>query len=259
MLRAASSGRWSSRACRPAGSSRLRSRKLKAETFGQIASEDAGRVELLEPCEHRLDPRQIAAEKRRYAVERTPEITVLIEQVEQVQRNQLVTLVGKIGSDLLQHVLAQSARPRRGLFDPRAVVAAEPAVAAAAPVSRFFGEIERPVPLRSRGGMPMLGSVRRQVVDKTLRKRRGRGLFGGGRGVAGGRRLLAGPLAPIEKRVLLDFGVDEIVELEVRELQHFDRLLQLRRHHQRLRLAQLKPLRKTHPIHITLRSERLIG
>jgi hypothetical protein len=33
----------------------------------------------------------------------------------------------------------------------------------------------------------------------------------------------------------------------------------LRRHDQRLRLAQFEPLRKTRPVHIPLRSERLIG
>jgi hypothetical protein len=50
------------------------------------------------------------------------------------------------------------------------------------------------------------------------------------------------PLLQLEQRVLLDLGVDEIGQLKIRELQHLDRLLQLRGHDESLRLAQFEPL-----------------
>ncbi len=43
-----------------------------------------------------------------------------------------------------------------------------------------------------------------------------------------------------EQRVALDFLVDEMLEFDMGELQQTDRLQQLRRHHQRLRLTQLQ-------------------
>jgi hypothetical protein len=59
-----------------------------------------------------------------------------------------------------------------------------------------------------------------------------------------------------EQRVLLDLGLDKIGELDIRQLQHLDRLLQLRRHYQGLALAQFEPLRKAESVHEKLRSER---
>ena len=43
-----------------------------------------------------------------------------------------------------------------------------------------------------------------------------------------------------EERVLLDFGGDEFTQFLIGHLQQLDRLLQLRRHYQGLRLAQIK-------------------
>ena len=63
----------------------------------------------------------------------------------------------------------------------------------------------------------------------------------------------------LEQGVLFDLSLDKFGQLDIRQLQHLDCLLQLRGHHQRLALAQLKPLRKTESIHEMLRSERLIG
>ena len=53
-----------------------------------------------------------------------------------------------------------------------------------------------------------------------------------------GRGIVA-RLGALEQRIALDLLVDEAVELDMRQLQQLDRLHQLRRHHQRLRLAQL--------------------
>ena len=43
----------------------------------------------------------------------------------------------------------------------------------------------------------------------------------------------------IQQRIALQFLLDESREVEIRQLQQLDRLHQLRRHHQRLRLAEL--------------------
>ncbi len=46
-------------------------------------------------------------------------------------------------------------------------------------------------------------------------------------------------LGALQKRVALDLLVDEVLEFEMSELQQPNRLHQLRRHHQRLRLSKL--------------------
>src|SRR6185503_1229845 len=54
------------------------------------------------------------------------------------------------------------------------------------------------------------------------------------------RRLLLAALLPFEKRIALELCIDECLQLEIRHLQELDRLLQLRRHHQSLRLPQFE-------------------
>jgi len=63
------------------------------------------------------------------------------------------------------------------------------------------------------------------------------------------RPILCVAFTRFQKRVLLDLRLDERAQLQVGELQHLYRLLQLRRHHQSLALAQFKPLRKADSVH----------
>ena len=56
-----------------------------------------------------------------------------------------------------------------------------------------------------------------------------------------GRRVVA-----LEQRVLLDLALDERRQLEIGKLQQLDRLLQLRRHDERLGLPEIEPLRERH-------------
>ena len=65
------------------------------------------------------------------------------------------------------------------------------------------------------------------------------------RAVAAGRRRRR-RRRQLQQRVLLDLGGDVVGELEVRHLQQLDRLLQLRRHHQRLVLPELDAGRERH-------------
>jgi len=61
----------------------------------------------------------------------------------------------------------------------------------------------------------MLGSIGSEIVDQTFGEGCRRRLLDTICGVAGGRRLVAGPLAPLEKRVLLDLRIDKIVQFEI--------------------------------------------
>ena len=64
---------------------------------------------------------------------------------------------------------------------------------------------------------------------------------GGGRrlvGVTVARRLIVG-IGAGEQRVLFQLGLDKGLKLDVRQLQQFDRLLQLRRYDQTLALSKL--------------------
>jgi len=76
--------------------------------------------------------------------------------------------------------------------------------------------------------------------------------FVGCRGI-GGRRLgrdrlrrIGRGFVALEEGVLLDLALDIGVELDIRELQQLDRLLQLRRHDQRLALPDIEPLNECH-------------
>ena len=54
--------------------------------------------------------------------------------------------------------------------------------------------------------------------------------------ISAGRRAAFGG-AMLEQGIALDFGLDEVRQLKIRQLQQLDRLLQLRRHHQLLALT----------------------
>ena len=62
----------------------------------------------------------------------------------------------------------------------------------------------------------------------------------------------------LQQRILLQLLFAILGKLDVRQLQQLDRLLQLRRHHQRLALADLQPLRQRHgpPRILTARTVR---
>jgi len=58
-----------------------------------------------------------------------------------------------------------------------------------------------------------------------------------------------GVLVTFQQGVALEFLLDVGRELDIRELQQFDRLLQLRRHDERLRLSQLEARSQSHDAH----------
>src|ERR1700730_16198117 len=111
---------------------------------------------------------------------------------------------------------------------------------AAGPQLGFAAEVHRAVPLIAPFGLPALGRVRGEVAGKPL------GPFHRRRPLTLTRitrlRVAASRLVPLPPPGLLYLAIDEVAQFEVGELQHFDRLLQLRRHNQALRLPQYKPL-----------------
>jgi hypothetical protein len=205
----------------------------------------------LQPSEDGFDPAYLASQKLRHPVEARAEITRLVEQIQKMQRNEAVAGVAKIGSDLLEQVFSKGAWTRRRLFDLGTTRSVHRSIARMPQVG-LAADIDRAISLFSGCGVPLLGRFGCELPRNRLFQRRWRRTLGDADTI---RRFgfLEPRLTPFEQRVLLDLGIDELGELEVRKLKHFDRLLQLRRHDQGLRLAKLKPLRVTRPAHITLR------
>ena len=245
--RRASSSRLATSAC-IAGSSRSRARKLQRQAFGKVAGEEAGRLEGLADRQH-LGHRRAASVPRRAAISSrsAAQIAGLVEPIGQFARDQPRRRIGEGEGDLLADMIAQRDRGRRHVARRRSL--SDEAAAAVA---------GRRLPLRRQVGPEPLAGAR--IVGKDVFQRRVellRDRLGAPCGVAlepvavGGRsrlglgllRLVARGvvlrLGALQQRVALDLLVDEALELEMGELQQPDRLHQLRRHHQRLRLSQL--------------------
>ncbi len=234
---------------------------MQRQAFGQIAGEHAGRIEFLQACQHALDPPRGAAEPLGGAVKPALQIARLVQLVQQMKGNHPVRLLGQIGTDLFNEVLAQGARTCRSLIDPRQIAGVARAITVP-PRLRVAAEIaadlDRAVAVLARSGAPMIAIVRCAIAGQ----RRGKGLRGavdrrciGLRLCSRRRPLLRLAFTRLQKRVLLDLGLDERAQLQVGQLQHLDRLLQLRSHDQSLALAQFKPLREADSVHKKLRSE----
>ena len=161
--------------------------------------------------------------------------------------------VAEIGADLLEQMLAQAcaAAPRSGRCRAdrrrrRRRCGRCQGCGIAAEIDRAVALVAR---LRRASARPRRRRNRRPASPAERRRRRRRWSRRRDRFGSAAGAVVAVGLAALEQRVLLDLGLDEIGELEVRQLQHLDRLLQLRRHHQRLGLAQFEPLRKTDSVH----------
>src|SRR5947199_98615 len=136
-------------------------------------------------------------------LERLGQIAVLVEGVDQ-QLDEYAVAIAEIGErELAAQVIAQRRRVRRGEAAVALVVVVRPAPAG--------GDIRRPVGVGGRG----LGAAARASAAR--RRRRG----------CGGLGLAFGILA-LERRVVHQHAVDLLVELDRRQLQQADRLLQLR-------------------------------
>ena len=206
--------------------------QLEGQALLQVASKDTGGIELLEALQNPLDPVFPATEESRHPVETGANITILVKQIEKMQRDDSVVLVAKVGPDLLEQMLAQGAQSGRGLVEAGTSLRIEASVATV-PRLRLAAKIDSPVSILSPFCLPLLRRIGCEFTREHLRYRR--------RGYVLSAVYLVTlcvfpelPLVALQQRVLLDLAIDEISQLKIRELQHFDRLLQLRRHDQRL-------------------------
>ena len=171
-----------------------------------------------------------------------------------------------IDIQLLVQMIAQGEfLAQRGFEIPLAVISAAAAAAAAAGIRecrlasaghiddavRFVNifeiRIERRVAVRryrfGAGQLHGVGSVRRLGRIGLLCWI----VFGGGLAIR--FALIVGfPFVPLEQRVLFQLGFDERRELDTRQLQQFDRLLQLWRHHQCLGEPKFETRSKCHSV-----------
>src|SRR3546814_13181020 len=74
--------------------------QLQSEAFGERAGEDAGRLEILQQCQHRLDARQRAAELLRQRGEVAAQIAVVVELVDQARTDRPLRGVGGLDVQL---------------------------------------------------------------------------------------------------------------------------------------------------------------
>ena len=253
-LRAASSGRWSSRRC-IAGSSRLRSRSCSARHSARSRAKMPGGSNSWTRASTRSTCAVRAAELAGGRVGIDAQIARLVEVIEQMRGDHPVDRIAEIGADLLVQVLAQAARTapppgrwpvhrRRRAPDPSRPNHESPSLGAA------FDRVPSPFSPDAACQCSAASPTISPTPSASCSGRASGALARLGAGLAGaGRRLVARWLAEFQKRVLLDLGLDEFAQFEVRQLQQLDRLLQLRRHDQRLALPKLQALRKTDPVH----------
>ncbi len=200
--------------------------ELDGQALGKRAGEDAGRVEMLQPAQGRLDAGDGTAEQPGDGGKVGGEISGLVDEVDEMGGDQPVGGLLDLDRELRQEMLAQGLRPHQGLVEPRQVVPT--ARGAAAPGLGVAGVVEIAFALAAG-----------HVVPETRWPRRASA-------TAGGLGASAGVSSALEQRILLDLALDIGRELEIRQLQQLDRLLQLRRHHQRLGLPKIEPLGKRH-------------
>ncbi len=236
--------------------------QLQCEAFGQVPGKNARRVALLQTGKYAFDPYRGATEPFGRAVEPATQIADLVELIEQVEGDHPVSGVAQVGADLRDQMFAERARTGGGLFDAGYVFAGETAVARR-PKMGFragIGEFEPAIAIAARGGAPIIGGVGRDIGGKRLRQLQQLAVRGS-RPIRLVRRrdLFAVARRGFEQGVPLNLGLDKLRQFQVGKLQHLYCLLQLRRHDERLSLAQFEPLRKDQSAHKMLRLERLIG
>jgi hypothetical protein len=201
---------------------------LQREAFAQGARADAGRVERLDHREPPLGFGQRDAEIAGHLAQRHREIAGFVELADQVPRDELGRHVARGRADLGFEMLGESRRVVGALGHVRQLVVEaaaarlrRPVAGVAVPVERFRIDVERRVGLAPAALDQLVGGG---ILGRLLAH------------FVGSRRALDAHLAGFEQRIGLQGLANERLDLEVGQRQQLDRLLELRRHHQRLRL-----------------------
>ncbi len=230
--------------------------QLQREALGRAARADARRVEALQQRQRRLQLLLLDLELRRQhredVVELVAEIALFLERLDQHRDEAAVALVQLLQRELAEQVLAQRDRRHVDVREVAVVVVAVAAAIARAPVGR--GEVvDAPLTAFEVGDDDAVRAAGRVVargvrchVAGVVRRRRVEVLVEAGplhRPVAvqlDGR--MHRVVDALEQRVLGERDLDFLVQLERRQLQQPDRLLQLRRQREMLRDAELEDL-----------------
>ena len=248
--------------------------QLDRQAFAQIPRADAGRIEFLQDREHRFDVLGRRAEPLGGLAQIRRQVTRLVHQIDQIlpdhalrgsgeSHRQLLgemaaerDLGGHEGFKIVAVVIRRAAAPfgiggRRGVLRgarggfgrllgkhvveagvQRLLDLGAAAEIAVQPLFLDRLEIVAASPVGRSGGVAgtAIEAGTRVVAVGEFRAFRGR--------FAPHRRLGA-VIGALEQRITLQFLLDKGRQVEIRQLQQLDRLHQLRRHHQRLRLAEL--------------------
>ncbi len=206
--------------------------ELQRQAFGEMAGEHARRIEALHQRQRRLDPRHGAIEPVCDIGELALEVAGLVDHVDEMRADDAVDGVGDVDRELRQQMVAQGGGPAQRLVEPGQHLAGLRPPQPALPGGGIAGKVEIALALAACRLLPALDLF-------------GVGCGGGLGGLGGalGRRVVA-----LQQRVLLELALDEGRELHVGELQQLDRLLQLRRHDERLGVAEIEPLGKRHGV-----------
>ena len=226
--------------------------ELDGQAFGEIARANAGWVEGLQDGKNRLDLADASAELVGGCRQIAGEVAGFIDHADEVMTDHAPNRIWNRQRDLLAQPLRQGRLGGDKGFEIVLVV-----VAAACSGSRpfrisrrhvrgaradrfgFIGGrvVERAVAARFAG---LIVASRRAVIARLVAEGCGLGWRGG---VARGRFVIG---AVVEQRIALEFRVDIGRQVEIGELQQLDGLHQLRRHYQRLGLADLQSLGERH-------------
>ena len=215
--------------------------QLQGKAFGNRARHHAGRVKALADAEHGLDIRDVGAERFCDILERRTQVAGLVRLVDQPRGNQPVG--ARKACEVQLHVQVFGQRHIAGKVRGIVKIFRGLTTSGARPVGRRgrAGRVRGHGRVGSRAGLVDIFAGRIELVARLA---------------LGGRVALFARLAALrldgfrrrcrlafdlhQQRVTFELGLDEFGELLIRKLKEFDRLLQLRRHHQGLSLAHVE-------------------
>ena len=195
---------------------------------------------MLQQRQRLLDAGYVAGQQLGDRDEIAGQIAGLVDEIDQMAADQPVGGVEQLDAELLQQMLAQRRVARQRLVETGKIVAG---------LRRWSGAARHRA-VRRIPGIGIAGVILLALAIGPGDVVPHLGLGGFALGAGGFRRLrrlarrlgLGRRFIALEQRILLDLGIDIEGKLDVRQLQQLDRLLQLRRHDQRLRLPKIETL-----------------
>ena len=227
--------------------------ELKGEALAQAPRADARRIEALDHRQHALDDLRRNNEELGGCRDVPVHITGVVDQIDQIGADQAVARVDAGDLQLFSQMVVQIGSARQGRFQRHRVFVVE------TPAARICIRRRSRFLRRRRCAVGdtvfavdviVIGiEIARSVGRRRVFAQRERCV--GARNSFDFARVFARTcFVALEERILFELLLDECREFDVRHLQQLDRLLQLRRHDQRLALAELQSLGQRHGIAI---------